>query len=112
MLAAVEDQRGEVGERRACREGAAVRVCPDLFEEAALDSASKTTDADPGVADLARRDRAVLTCRSVRQPADVVSHTATLKQGGARLTPCLALCHRIRRHFTYAVTQTEGRGSP
>jgi hypothetical protein len=68
MLAAVEDQRGEVGDRRACREGAAVRVCSDLFEDAALDSASKTTDTDPGVADLARRDRAVLTCRNVRQP--------------------------------------------
>ena len=46
----------------------------DAFEDTALDSASKTTRTDPGGAELAGRDRPVLTCRDVRHPAELSRH--------------------------------------
>jgi hypothetical protein len=66
VLSAVDDERGEIGDWCGGSEGAAIGMGSDLVEDAALDSATKTTGAEPGGADLARRDRSVLTCRDVR----------------------------------------------
>jgi hypothetical protein len=49
-------------------------VRSDFLEDAALDSASKTTRAHSGGTHLARRDRSVLTCRGVHHPVDGLSH--------------------------------------
>jgi len=71
---AVDDELDEIADHGAIDERVAIRVDPGWLEDAALDSASKLTGRDPGSADLARRDHAVLTCRDVRQPAELLGH--------------------------------------
>ena len=89
-------------------------VCgSDLFEDAALDSASKLIRAHSRLADLLGGDGSVLTCRGVRQPAECIRHagseprqqlpTNSIRRRGG-------LCHRDRRGSPESVTQTEGRG--
>ncbi len=108
---AVEDERGEVGARRGCRERAAKRVWKDLVEDAALDSASKLVRAQPRHADLLGGDGSVLTCRGVRHPAECIRHAGSeprhvLPPNNIRQLP--SLCHRNRRGSPESVTQTGG----
>jgi hypothetical protein len=79
---AVEHELAEVAERRSIDHRIAERVHAGLDEDAALDSASKLTGGDPGVPDLGRRDRAVLTCRVLRQPAELIGHGPDSSTGG------------------------------
>jgi hypothetical protein len=74
VLAAVEHKCREIAQCRRRHERAAVGVRSDSFEDTALDSASKSTGADASLADVRRRDRAVVTCRDGRQSADLVAH--------------------------------------
>ena len=95
--------------RRRAGERAAEGVGSDLFEDAALDSASKLNGIEPGRRDLGGRDCSVLTCRDVRHAGGGARAWRGLEHGGARplLEPLdRGLCHRIRGRPRNAVTQS------
>jgi hypothetical protein len=70
----VEDERGQVRQRRGLDEWTAHHVRTGLAEDAALDSASKLASRNPHQVGLVGGDRPMLTCRYVHQLVDLGCH--------------------------------------